>query len=364
MLAAVCYAYEQPLSVEEISLDPPQQGEVRVRIAAVAVCHSDVHRIRGDWRGRLPIVVGHEAAGIVEEVGAGVTTVQPGDRVTVSMLRSCGRCAQCLSGSPHLCEGKFAIGPESRLHNQRGEALLHGLNTAAFAEATIVDQSQVVRVPDSLPLDRAALLGCGVITGVGAVIRTAQVNPGANVVVIGAGGVGLNAVQGAEIAGAAQIIALDILDAKLAAARTFGATTAINTTTDDAAARVRALTGGRGADFALVTVGNAAAIAQGLGLLRAGGTLVIVGLPRRDALAQISAFALVGRGQRILGSYMGSGRLSIDVPWLAERYLDGRLKLDELITARYPLSAINAAIEAMERGEALRNLIMVAPEMQ
>lgn len=363
MQAAVCYAYDQPLSVEVVSLDPPQQGEVRVRIAAVAVCHSDVHRIRGDWRGRLPIVVGHEAAGVVEEIGPGVTTVQVGDRVAVSMLRSCGRCVQCLSGSPHLCEGKFAIGPTSRLHNQRGEALLHGLNTAAFAEATVVDQSQVVRVPDSLPLDRAALLGCGVITGVGAVIHTAQVPPGAHVVVIGAGGVGLNAVQGAALAGAAQIIALDILDAKLTAARDFGATSAINTATDDPVARVRALTGGRGADYVLVTVGNAAAITQGLGLLCAGGTLVIVGLPRRDTLVQVNAYDLASKGQRILGSFMGSGRLITDVPWLAERYLDGRLKLDELITARYPLSAINAAIEAMERGAALRNMIMVAPEV-
>lgn len=358
MKAAVCYAYDQPLSVEDVTLDPPQQGEVRVRIAAVAVCHSDVHRIRGDWQGRLPIVMGHEAAGTVVELGAGVSTVGVGDRVAVSLLRSCGRCAQCVAGAPHLCEGTFAIGAESRLHNQAGVALLHGLNTAAFAEEVIVDQSQLVRIPNELPMDRAALLACGVITGVGAAIHTAQVRPGMNVVVIGTGGVGLNAVQGAALAGAHQIIALDMLDHKLATATTFGATETINAGRADARQAVRDLTGGRGADVVLVTVGSAPAITQGLSLLRVGGTAVIVGLPRRDALAQFSAYDLVAKGQRILGSFMGSSRLSIDVPWLAQLYLQGRLKLDELITARYQLEEINPAIEAMERGEALRNVIL------
>jgi S-(hydroxymethyl)glutathione dehydrogenase/alcohol dehydrogenase len=358
MRAAICYAYDEPLRVEEVRLDPPQPGEVQVRISAVAVCHSDVHRIRGEWKGRLPIVVGHEAAGIVEQSGAGVVGVQLGDRVAVSLLRSCGRCAACLSGSPHLCEGSFAIGPESRLHTLDGTPLLHGLNTAAFAEAVVVDQSQVVRVPDALPLDRAALLACGVITGVGAVVNTAQMRPGASVVIIGTGGVGLNAVQGARIAGAEQIIALDILDHKLATATSFGATATINSAQTDVRQAVRDLTQGRGADYVFVTVGNAQAITQSLGLLRMGGTAVIVGLPPRDALAQISPFDLAAKGQRILGSYMGSSRLAIDVPWLARLYLQGRLKLDELITGRYSLDQINEAIESMERGEALRNVIM------
>lgn len=362
MKAAICYEYGQPLSVEDVQIDAPQYGEVQVRIKAVAICHSDVHRIRGDWKGRLPIVVGHEAAGIVERVGEGVQTVQPGDRVAISLLRSCGRCFQCVSGATHLCEGTFAIGAESRLHNQQGQALLHGLNTAAFAEAAIVDQSQLVRVPAELPLDRAALLACGIITGVGAVINTAQVRPGSNVVVIGTGGVGLNAVQGAVLAGASQIIALDILDHKLATAVTFGATAAINAASNDPRQAVRDLTSGRGADYVFVTVGNAQAISQGLSLLRTGGTAVIVGLPRRDALAQVSAYDLVSKGQRIQGSFMGSSRLSIDVPWLAQLYLQGRLKIDELITARYSLSQINEAIETMEGGEALRNVIIFGEE--
>jgi S-(hydroxymethyl)glutathione dehydrogenase/alcohol dehydrogenase len=363
MKAAICYEYGQPLSVEDVSLDPPQRGEVQVRIEAVAVCHSDVHRIRGDWKGRLPIVMGHEAAGVVEITGEGVEAVRPGDRVAVSLLRSCGRCAQCLSGTPYLCEGSFAIGPESRLHNRDGVPLLHGLNTAAFAEATIVDQSQVVRIPDALPMDRAALLACGVITGVGAAIHTAQVRPGASVVVIGTGGVGLNAIQGAALAGAMQIVALDILDRKLESAIAFGATATVNPAKGDARKAVYDLTGGRGADEVLVTVGSAEAIAQGLTLLRPGGTLVIVGLPRRDALAQVPAFDLVAKGQRVLGSYMGSSRLTIDVPWLASLYLLGRLKLDELITAHYPLDRINEAIEAMERGEAIRNIIVPHEEV-
>ncbi len=358
MRAAICYAYGKPLSVEEVTLDPPQHGEVQVRIAAVAVCHSDVHRIRGDWKGRLPIVVGHEAAGIVEQVGPGVDTVAVGDHVAVSMLRSCGRCAQCLAGSPALCEGTFAIGRESRLHNQQGDALLHGLNTAAFAEATVVDQSQLVRIPANMAMDQAALLACGVITGVGAVVHAAQVRPGDQVVVIGTGGVGLNAVQGAALAGALQIIALDVLDHKLAVARDFGATATINSTHDDPRQIVRDLTAGRGADAVLVTVGNADAIAQGLTLVRAGGTLVIVGLPRRDAMAAISAYDLASKGIRIQGCFMGNARLSIDVPWLAALALRGQLKLRELITGHYALDQINDAIEAMERGEALRNVIM------
>jgi Zn-dependent alcohol dehydrogenase len=267
-----------------------------------------------------------------------------------------------VSGATYLCEGTFAIGAESRLHNQQGQALLHGLNTAAFAEATIVDQSQLVRIPAELPLDRAALLSCGVITGVGAVINTAQVHPGSNVVVIGTGGVGLNAIQGAVMAGANQIIALDILEHKLTTARSFGATATINSSHNDVRQTVYDLTTGRGADYVLVTVGSTQAIAQGLSLLRAGGTAVIVGLPRRDTLAQLSAFDLVSKGQRILGSFMGSSRLSIDVPWLAQRYLQGRLKIDELITARYALSQINEAIETMERGEALRNVIVFGEE--
>lgn len=222
----------------------------------------------------------------------------------------------------------------------------------------MVDQSQVVRVPDDLPLDRAALLACGVITGLGAVVNTAQVRPGSSVVVIGIGGVGLNAVQGAVLAGATPIIAVDTLDHKLEAARSFGATHALAATRDDLAGAVRDLTGGRGADYVFVTVGSAAAAAQALQLTRRAGTVTLVGLPASGATVPLDIGKAVTREQRVLGSSMGSTRLSVDVPRLVDLHRQGRLKLDELITARYPLERINDAIVSMERGEALRNVVV------
>jgi Zn-dependent alcohol dehydrogenase len=361
MKAAVCYEFGRPLVVEDVDLDPPQKGEVRVRLAATAICHSDVHLVRGDWGdwgGTPPLVAGHEAAGVIEEVGEGVTLAQPGDRVVVSLLRACGRCFYCATGSPHLCEGTFALASESRLRNRRGERLRHGIRTAAFAEHVVVDQSQVVPLAPDMPLDRAALLACGVITGFGAVVHTARVEPGSSVVVIGAGGVGLNAIQGAAFAGAHPIIAVDVLGAKLQAAQMFGATHAVNAQQPDTVRVVRAIAAGRGADYAFVTVGSPAAVAQGLGMIRRGGALVIVGMPGREAAVQLPIGDFVYDGQRLLGSHMGSARLSVDVPRLVELYRRGKLKLDELITARYPLERINEAIEAMERGEALRNVIV------
>src|SRR5262245_60861658 len=228
MKAAVCYAFGKPLVVEEVEIAAPQSGEVKVRLAATAICHSDVHLIRGEWGGDLPVVAGHESAGVVEEVGENVTLVRPGDAVVVSLLRACGRCFYCTTGLPHMCGARFALERESRLRNQRGEALHQGIRTAGFAEYAVVDQSQVVKVPSDMPLDRAALLACGVITGLGAVVNTARVGPGESVVVIGTGGVGLNAIQGAVLAGAHPIVAVDRLDVKLAAAREFGATHTIN----------------------------------------------------------------------------------------------------------------------------------------
>ena len=358
MKAAVCYEYGAPLSIEDVELLPPQRGEVKIRVAVTAVCHSDVHFIRGEWGGRPPMVVGHETAGVVEETGDDVKGLAPGDRVIVSLLRRCGRCFYCMTGSPNLCEGVFALDRESRLRDRTGAALRHGFGTATFAEHAIVDQSQVVRIPEDIPLDRACLLACGVITGVGAAVHTAQVQPGSFVVVIGTGGVGLNAVQGAKLAGARRIIAVDILEGKLANARAFGATHTVNGGADDAVQAVRELTDGRGADFVLVTVGSAPAVEQGLAMLRPAGTLVMVGLPNRNAVVSIPIRGFVAKGQRILGSNMGSAHLSLDIPWLVDLYRQGRIKLDELITARYPLEGINDAIGAMERGEALRNLIV------
>ncbi len=342
MKAAVCYEFGKPLTIEELELDPPQKGEVKVQITATAICQSDIHAIRGEGSANVPVVVGHEAAGVVEEVGENVSLTEPGDRVVVCLLRSCGRCFYCTLGLPHLCEGEFALNRESRLRNRRGEVIHQGMRTAAFAEYCIVDQSQVVRVPENMPLDRAALLACGVITGLGAVVNTAQVEPGSSVVVIGTGGVGLNAVQGALLAGAHPIIAIDLLDNKLKAARAFGATDTLNAAEQEGAEEaVKELTSGRGADYVFVTVGSAAAVAQAFRLSRRRGSVIIVGLPAPGATVSFQVNQFVRGEQRIIGSFMGSTRLGVSVPRLIDLYQHGRLKLDELITARYPLERIN-----------------------
>jgi Zn-dependent alcohol dehydrogenase len=365
--AAICYVYGNPLEVEEIELDAPQAGEVRVKMAAAAICHSDVHLIRGDWRQDFPVlggeqtvgvVAGHEASGIVEEVGPGVTLVEPGEHVVVTLMRSCGRCFFCATGQTHLCEGSYALNDETRMRTQDGRPLFQGLKTSAFADQTVVDQSQLVPIPKEIPLESAALIACGVITGLGAVVNTAGVEPGSSVVVIGCGGVGLNSVQGAKLSGAHPIIAIDLLDNKLDAAREFGATHTINASQErDAVARVRELTQGRGADYAFVTVGAAGPVTDAIAMVRRGGGVTMVGIPEAEATVPLSIPGSVGKEIRLLGSVMGSTRLSVDVPRLVDLYQGGRLLLDELITKRYPLDEINAAIESMERGEALRNVI-------
>ena len=257
MKAAVCYEFGKSLVVEDIDIEPPHPGEVKVRIVAAAICHSDIHVIRGEWGSEPPMVPGHEAAGIVEEVGENVTAAKVGDHVVVSLLRSCGSCLYCQTGHSHLCEADYALDKDSRLRNKKGDPLGRVLRTAAFAEYCIVHQSQVVPVDKDLPLDRAALLACGVITGLGAVVNTAKVEPGRSAVIIGAGGVGLNAVQGAALAGAHPIIAVDIRDDKLAAARSFGATHAVNIDGMEAPEEaICELTSGRGADCVFVTVGS------------------------------------------------------------------------------------------------------------
>ena len=358
MRAAVCRAFGAPLEIENLVLDPPQEGEVLVRVAACAICHSDIHYAEGAWGGTLPAVYGHEAAGVVESVGEGVDAVRSGDRVVISLIRSCGRCFFCARGESYLCEAEFPGDRHGRLHAADGEPVHVAMNTGAFAEQVVVDTSQLVVVPDFVPLDAASLLACGVITGFGAVVSTAEVPAGSSVVVIGTGGVGLNSVQGAVISGAEPIVALDLTAAKLEAATAFGATHVLDPAACDPVAEVRALTEGRGADYVFVTVGSTQALEQGLGLLRRGGTLVVVGLPPSDATFGVVAVDLAYDGQRILGSNMGSASLGIAVPALIELYEQGRLKLDELITARYPLEQINEAIAAAGDGSTLRNVIV------
>ena len=358
MKAAVCREHGQPLVIESIEIDAPHAGEVRVKIAACAICHSDIIYMDGGWGGEVPAVYGHEASGVVEEVGPGVTSVKPGDHVVVTLIRSCGHCYFCAQGDQHICETKTALDENSPLHGEDGEAIVHGLRTGAFAEQVVVDASQVVAIPESIPLDSASLLACGVITGLGAVVNTVKVASGGSVVVIGTGGVGLNSVQGAVLSGARTIIAIDLSDEKLASAGEFGATHGINPQNQDAAAAVAALTEGRGADYVFVTVGSTRAIEDSMQYVRRGGTVCIVGMPPSGAMASFEGLQLADDAGRIMGRKMGSTRLQIDIPHLVQLYQQGRLKLDELISHRYPLEQINDAIDSVRRGSALRNLIV------
>ena len=356
MKAAVCYEFGKPLVVEEVDIDPPQNGEVKVRIGATAICHSDIHAIKGEMGGRTPLVAGHESAGHVEEVGEGVISVKPGDAVVVSLLTSCGRCYFCRTGRSYLCEAEWPAYTGKHLHTKQGKALRSMARVGSFAEYVIVDQSQVVVVPKELPIDRMALLACGVITGFGAVVNRAQVPPLSSVVVIGTGGVGLNSIQGAAFSGAHPVIAVDVSDYKLESARTFGATHTVRADAKDAVEQVQQLTSGRGAEYVFITVGSTAAIQQGYAMSGPRGLIVVVGLAPRTEKLTVPVFFSDER--MLTSSVMGTTRLSTDVPKLVALYQAGRLKLDELITQRYPLEQINQAIASVERGEALRNVIM------
>jgi S-(hydroxymethyl)glutathione dehydrogenase/alcohol dehydrogenase len=362
MKAAVCYEFGKPLIVEEVELDPPKKNEVRVRLAATAICHSDIHVIRGDLKerfGKLPYVAGHESAGYVEEVGENVSTFKPGDAVVVAVLRNCGECNFCKSGFPHLCMIMREQETVSPLRNKKGQRLTRHEKLAGFSEKVLVDKTQLARIPPDMPMDRAALLACAVITGFGAVVFRAQVKPFKSVVVVGAGGVGLNAIQGAAFVGAYPVIAVDVADMKLKAAKIFGATHTVNAASKDAIDAVKRLTNGDGADHVFVTVGNTNAIRQGFMMSGTRGTTYIVGLPPLDnSNFTFSAFDFISREKNLGGVFLGSTNLSIDIPHLASLYKTGSLKLDELITNRYPLANINDAIESVEKGEALRNVIM------
>jgi S-(hydroxymethyl)glutathione dehydrogenase / alcohol dehydrogenase len=356
--AAVCRTFGKPLSVETVELAEPKAGEVLIRTAACAICHSDIFYIDGAWGGELPAVYGHEAAGVVEAVGPGVTRLTPGDHVVATLIRNCGFCPACAEGAPVFCEEVFPLDRATPLHDENGKPIVHGLRTGAFAEAMVVDQSQAVAIPKDVPLDSAALIACGVLTGMGAVVNTAGVKAGSSVVVIGCGGVGLNSIQGARLAGASPIIAVDVEPAKLAAAREFGATGTINARSEDVAERARALNGGRKADWVFVTVGVKGAAEQGASLMKRNGATVLVGMPPSGVLATIDPGYIAADGQRILGSKMGSARPAIDVPMIVRLYREGRLKLDPLISGRYRLDAINEALASARSGAALRNVIV------
>ncbi len=357
MKAAVLHDFGKPLVIENIDIESPKAGEVKVRLAATAVCHSDIHVLKGELGGKTPLVAGHESAGYIEEVGEGVTSVKVGDPVVLSLIDHCGVCLYCRTGLPHLCEADMPLRKESRL-SKKGKPVGQVLRTGSFAEYAVVHNSQVVKIPKDMPMDRAALLGCGVITGFGAVVNTARVQSMNSVVVIGAGGVGLNSIQGAAFSGAYPVIAVDVLPAKLKAAKMFGATHTVNGKNVDPIEGVKKLTGGRGADFVFITVGSAKAMEQGLMMTGRRGTAVIVGLPKVGENISFSPFVFIDAERNLTGSFMGSTNLQVDVPKLVELYKAGKLKLDELVTAHYPLEKINIAIDKVLKGQALRNVIM------
>jgi S-(hydroxymethyl)glutathione dehydrogenase/alcohol dehydrogenase len=357
VLAAVCRGFGEPLVIEEVELAPPRGDEVRVRVSACAICHSDVAYASGAWGGSLPAVYGHEAAGVVEETGAAANGLAQGDHVVVTLVRSCGSCRLCRRGQPALCEATFALDAQSPLRATDGTEIAQGLRTAAFAEQVLVHHSQAVPIRREMPLDRACLLACGVATGYGAIVNTAELAAGDSIAVIGAGGVGLNCIQGAVLAGADVIIALDLAADRLVTAAAFGATHVVDPAGADARRAVRDLTEGRGVDCAVVAAGATAAVDLALLLVRRGGTVVVVGMPPSGSTVEFEPAALAHDGIRILGSKLGSARPATDLPALVDLYLDGRLRLDELISARFPLAAINDALGSAARGEALRALI-------
>ncbi|MCV2868784.1 Zn-dependent alcohol dehydrogenase [Defluviimonas sp. WL0002] len=353
--AAICETFGAPLALETLTLRAPESGEVEVAIEACAICHSDITYIDGGWGGDLPAVFGHEAAGRVTATGPGVTRLAQGDAVLVTLIRACGHCAPCASGHPTRCETPAR--PTSPLSRPDGAPVAQGLNCAAFADHVVVHESQIAPLPEGIPMETAALLSCGVITGLGAAVNTARIRPGEIAVVIGAGGVGLNAIQGARLAGAARVIAVDTNPAKLEAAKEFGATDGILATDPKPWSAAKKIAG-RGADAVLVTVGAIPAYDTAARYLAPGGRLVAVGMPHSGARSAWEPVVLAATGQSIAGSFMGDTVLARDIPWIVDLYRQGRLKLDELITGRWTLDQINEAIADTRSGAARRNVLI------
>lgn len=352
--AAVCRQFGAPLTVETVTLAAPDMGEVEVALAACAICHSDITFIEGGWGGALPAIYGHEAAGRVTATGVGVRGIAVGDPVVVTLIRSCGTCPSCAGGSPVTCESDVTSSP---ITDATGAPVLQAMNTGGFAEKVVVSQSQVVKLSDGISMEAASLLACGVITGVGAVVNAAGLRAGQDVVVIGAGGVGLNAIQGARIAGARRIVAVDMSEEKLAIAREFGATDGVLGTVEKPWAAAKEAMG-RGADAVFVTVGAIPAYDTAPKYLANKGKVIMVGMPHSGAMASYEPVMLAATGQGMVGSKMGDVVIARDIPWMVDLYEQGRLKLDELISGRWTLDQINEAIADTKTGSAKRNVIV------
>jgi len=360
MKAALFHGPQQPLTIEDVEIDQPMAREVLVRTAASGVCHSDLHFVEGSYSHPAPAVLGHEAAGVVEAVGEHVTYVQPGDHVICCLSVFCGTCEQCLTGHPYLCAG-----PETRRgpHDppklrlaKNGEPVHQFLNISSFAEHMLVHENAVVKIREDMPLDRAALIGCGVTTGVGAALNTAKVAPGSTVAVFGAGGVGLAAIQGARIAGARQIIAVDIVESKLGLAKELGATHTVDASQGEPSKTIRDMTGG-GVDYAFEAIGLADVAKQAFYSTRAGGTTTIIGMIPVGQKIEIEGRHFLSE-RKLQGSSMGSNRFRVDMPRYIDFYLQGRLHLDEMITKRGKLEDVNEAFRAMKAGEVARTVLM------
>ncbi len=363
--AAVCDAIGDPITVQDVELGDPQAGEVRIRTAAAGVCHSDLSVQNGTLLQPIPAVLGHEGAGVVEAVGEGVENLAPGDHIVASWVPQCGQCYFCSRDQGQLCEvGMVAMVTGGMLDgttrfSRGGEPLLQMAACGLWSEETIIPAIGAVKVDPELPLTAGALIGCGVLTGFGAVVNTADVRPGDSVVVLGCGGVGLNAIQGANHVGAGRVIAVDMVESKLTLAKTFGATDIVNAGHVDVLSQVQELTDGRGADVVFEVVGLKQTAEQAIGLTRRGGQTILVGVPNFETVLEIpAAMELLVNEKQVLGCWYGSSNTHRDVPMLVELYQDGKLKLDELISAEIGLDQVNEAFEAMESGEVARSVIV------
>jgi S-(hydroxymethyl)glutathione dehydrogenase/alcohol dehydrogenase len=357
MRAAILPIIPSELEIGEVIVDKPQRREVLVRTVAAGLCHSDLHFMEGKYTHDTPTVPGHEAAGIVEAVGEDVIELKPGDHVIGCLSIFCGRCEYCLSGRPVLCTRQGLereAGQPPRL-SRNGQPIHQFLRLSAFAEYMLVHENTLVKIREDMPLDRAALIGCAVTTGLGAVFNTAKVPPGSSVAVIGCGGVGLNSVQGAQIAGAGRIIAIDTMPWKLDLARQFGATDLIDATAGDPVAQVLELTGG-GVEYSFEAIGLKTTAEQSFAMLRKGGTATIIGMIPEGQKIELEGSEFLDE-KKIQGSNMGSNRFRVDMPRYVDLYMSGRLKLDELVSERITLDEINQGFDAMRRGAVTRSVI-------
>lgn len=354
-------AVGQPLTIEDVAIAEPGPREVLIRVAAAGLCHSDVRFMEGSYKTSLPAVIGHESAGVVEKVGSEVIYVAPGDHVITSLSVHCGTCSYCLTGRQHLCDNRKATrrspGEPPRLSTSDGEPLHQFLDLASFAERMLVHEHALVKITPEMPLDRAALLGCGVATGLGAVFNTAGVEPGQSVAVVGCGGVGLAAVQAARIAEAGRIIAVDRIAEKLELAERLGATHGVNADTQDPIAEIQDVTDGHGVDHAFEAIGSTATVEMAFHMLRRGATATVIGLVPEGETLRIPASELLWE-KRIQGSLMGSNQIRVDLPRYVDMYLDGRLNLDDMVTERLGLEEINQGFASMKTGRVARNLVV------